>query len=176
MKTEKTVTAIITDYIRPEKLGAYKQWRNRIHETVAAAPGFIEIEPVTPSADRPNEYSVVIRFARLRDLKQWERSDTYAAYLEELKAIAERPPVRQYVEGLEVLFDKKIPYLKQVVLSTLCVYPLILLIVSLVGMVPLFADLSFPVSTLISTIPISMLMVWPALPIARRLLQKWLYA
>ena len=66
------------------------------------------------------------------------------------------------------------PYWKQVVVSIVAVYPLILLVGFVLGLVPGYAALPTSIAILISSVFVSMLMVWPMLPALTKALRNWL--
>lgn len=175
----KTVTAIITDYVQLDKLTEYKNWQKRISEASSKQDGFISSEVIAPREERPNEYTIILRFASLEKLRGWYNSEIAKQLLEELKQLVSQHSNRQYVEGLEMFLlpelTKAIPYHKRVMIGVIAVYPLILIVNTLLELLPIMRTLSFPTFLFFSVIFVSMLMTYPVMPMLNKVLSKWLY-
>lgn len=68
------VTLITQTRVLPERNGDFAEWQQRISDTVAAFPGFVDHKVIPPNPPLQNDWVVVQRFATTRDAQAWMRS------------------------------------------------------------------------------------------------------
>ena len=173
---DKTVTYVIFETIKPEFRSEYEAWLEKINARLMRATGFKGVEVHRPK-EGSTEYGIIVRFDTLANLKGWQLGPQAQALIEEARPYIEEVRT-QYFEGLGMLFHQDVharpPYWKQVVVSVVAVYPLVLLVGFVLGLMPGFNNLPQLLGVFISSVFISMLMVWPMLPLLTKALSKWL--
>lgn len=173
---DSSVTYVIFETIKPEFRLEYEAWLQEINTRLTSAPGFIGVEVSHPKADS-YEYAIIVRFSTLQYLREWQLGSQAQQLIEQgRKYITD---VRtQYFEGLGLLFHADVtarpPYWKQVLVSIVAVYPLILIVGWLLSFVPQLQTMPHALQVLISSVFVSMLMVWPMLPLLTKGLSSWL--
>ncbi len=175
------ITVMITDHIKPEKVAAFERWLIGINTARRDFPGFLSVDVIRPEDLADPQYVVLVRFDRYDRFKAWQQSEAAALWLAQLDDFVQREPDFQYASGLELWFTRpqqersvgKPPWWKQVTVSVLAVYPLILCLNWV--LVPLLGDLPRPVATLIVVLILSGLLANPVMPFVTRLFQPWLY-
>lgn len=173
---DRSVTYVIFETIKPEFRTEYEQWLTTINRQLMAAPGFVGVEVNHPRPES-NEYAIIVRFETLEQLKAWQLGPTAQQLIEQGRPYIQEVRT-QWFEGLGMLFHKDIhqrpPYWKRVVVSIIAVYPLIIVVGWLLNFVPKLDALPRPVLIFISSIFVSMGMVWPVLPWVSKQLKPWL--
>ncbi len=175
------ITVMITDHIKPEKVAAFEQWLTGINTARQGFPGFLSVDVIRPEDLSNPEYVVMVRFDSYESFKKWQQSEPAAPWLAQLHDLIRRDPDFQYASGLELWFTRpqqerpvrKPPWWKQVTVSVLAVYPLILLLNW--SMSPLLVGLPRVVTTLAVVIILSGFLAYPVMPFVTRLFQPWLY-
>ncbi|ETW93005.1 MAG: hypothetical protein ETSY1_41185 [Candidatus Entotheonella factor] len=175
------ITVMITDHIKPEKVEAFERWLTGINAARRGFPGFLSVEVIRPEDPADLQYVVLLRFDRYDSFKAWQQSEAAAPWLAQLDDFVQREPDFQYALGLELWFTRpqqqrlvrKPPWWKQVTVSVLAVYPLILCLNW--TLVPLLAGLPRWVATFIMVLILSGLLANPVMPFVTRRFQPWLY-
>jgi len=142
--------------------------------------------------DHPHlEYVVVVRFATYEDLRRWEQSTQRAEWLRRSQPLTVDRPTYRKQSGLETWFQLPghsvvvpPPKYKMAMLILFAIYPLVLVVLSLLDLIiddePFLAatvesDPEFVVSTLVSSLILTVLMTWVAMPLLTSLARRWLY-
>ncbi len=173
-------TLKIVDRVGRGRVPNNEAWLAGIHGDLKKHPGFISVD-VIRQLDLPRpEYLILVKFAAQVHLEAWQDSDEARLWLARLEKIVDEAPQLEQALGLEIWFDRgstdapQMPaFWKRVLLSIGCVYPMILLLDW--AMSPLSRSLPPEVQILIVVVPLSILLTWPVMPVASRLLRRWLY-
>ena len=172
---------MFSDHVKPNKVNDYEQWLRGIHNEAKKFEGFLEASVIKPDKSEAPEYISLVKFDNQENLIKWKESSTEAQWLEKLPDLIERTAAMQQASGLELWFARpKVlmsadppPFYKQVVLGVMTVYPMILILNVLLK--PITGNLPWLVSLFISVVILSSLLTYPVMPLATKLLSKWLY-
>lgn len=187
--TDESVTWIITHQVRPDRIEEWEEWIKGITAVAAGYPGYQGLTVIRPKAG-DNEYVNVVRFATYEDLRRLEQSPERAEWLRKLEPLVSQAPVYQTETGLEGFFmspgQEAIvppPKYKMAVLVLAAIYPLILIVVPILGWifpgqayvaVPITIGPEFFVRTLVTAVILVILMTWVAMPQLTRWARPWL--
>ncbi|MFQ5967383.1 MAG: antibiotic biosynthesis monooxygenase [Acidimicrobiia bacterium] len=187
----ESVTWVITHNVRPDQRRGFEEWLSGIAADAAQYEGSEGLTVLRPSQPTDTEYVVIARFATYEDLRRWEESPERADWLARLEPLVTEAPRYRSESGLETWFQLPghqvvvpPPKRKMAVLVLLAIYPLILIVVPLLGAllgsnaylaVPVSLTLEFFVRTLITAVILVVLMTWFAMPQLTRLFRGWLY-
>jgi antibiotic biosynthesis monooxygenase (ABM) superfamily enzyme len=183
VQRENVVTLIISDLVKRGQVEAYEAWVKGISEAVSGFEGFLGTEIIRPGTVQDREYVVIIRFMDYSHLRVWEESDLRRDWLERSKGIFSRPGILQKARGMELWFSlpgnanfaPKPAFHKQLTVSVLTVYPLIVGSGLLLRQIPGAGSLPTYISLFFSVILVSALMTWPVMPWISKKLEPWLY-
>ncbi|WP_084050962.1 antibiotic biosynthesis monooxygenase [Deinococcus hopiensis] len=172
------VTLVITEYVRPSRVAKYEDWARELHSTLARHPGFVGVHVLRGQSGNVTEYVTLVRFASRAALAAWRVSPEYAAALQQLPEFTAAEVDYRESEGLEAWFDRPTrsvapPLWKNVVVGVVGVYPLILIFNLLFA--PFTKGWPWWLAILSTTIPATLFLNWPVLPLLSRLLRRWLY-
>jgi antibiotic biosynthesis monooxygenase (ABM) superfamily enzyme len=160
--------------LRPGAEAAFEAWVHQLLEE-AGATGALQGSSVLRSGDN---FFILLRFARRRDLDRWHSSAAVQDHLrrgEALAAAADRPLVKS---GLETWFTvpglpespMPPPKWKMALVTWLALLPQVLVLGKVVP-----ATWPFPLGAAVSTAIPVVLLTWVLMPRLTRLLQRWLY-
>ena len=144
--------------------------------------GFLGVDVIRPSDHAHPEYVTIIKFDTYDHLKQWQESPVCQEWVAKSLDLLVGEAHLQKASGLELWFTlpandlrraTQPAYYKMVIVSTLVVFPLILIIKALLD--PALNRLPFLLGLLISVIIVSGLMTYPVMPWVTRVLDFWLY-
>ncbi len=189
--TDSSITWVITHHVRPGSEQQFEEWLRGINEESARFRGHQGVTILRPG-DHPHlEYVVVVRFATYEDLRRWEQSTQRAEWLRRSQPLTVDRPAYRKQSGLETWFQLPghsvvvpPPKYKMAVLVLLAIYPLILVVLTLLHLIidnepflaaPVQFNLEFVVSTLVSALILTVLMTWVAMPLLTGLASRWLY-
>ncbi len=182
LQQSEPITLIISKVVKPNRIQEYEDWQKGINQVVTGFDGFLDVNVIRPGDHIHPEYVIIVRFDTYDHLKQWQESTVCQEWVAKSRDLIVGEPNRQQASGLELWFTlpanapQRPPqpaYYKMVIVSTLVVYPLILIINALFG--PLLNRLPFLLGLLISVIILSGLMTYPVMPWMTRALGFWLY-
>ncbi len=185
--SDKTVTVIVQNLVKTEHLDRYKNWRNEVNHELASFKGFMGLEVIPPSKGKNHnnilEYHIIFRFDNHPNLKKWQESDYLKLRLKEASEFLDSAVNVQYVDGMELWYDLpkdrpalgKPPYLKQVFVVILTVYPLIIGTGWLLKVFFPMDGLNPSIAIFFNVIIVAALMTYPVMPYVTKLLQPWLY-
>ena len=189
---ETSVTWVITQNVRPEKREEFEAWLSGITEAGSHFAGHQGFTVLRPEEGSKAEYVILARFATYQDLRRWEDSTERAHWLQLLEPLVVEPPTYRTESGLETWFQlpgHKVvvppPKYKMAALILLAIYPLILIVVPLMGWVagddrsylgvPVRFSAEYLTRTLVTAVILVILMTWVAMPQLTRLARPWLY-
>ncbi len=189
--TDSSVTWVISHQVRPDRQGDFEEWLKGIIEDSAQFRGQEGATILRPGEGPHPEYVVVVRFATYDDLRRWQQSTQHAHWMRLVEPMVLERATYHTASGLETWFKLPghtvvvpPPKYKMAVLSLAAIYPLFLLVVSLLGLAvrdqPYLAasvELSpeFFVRTFVSALILIVLMTWAVMPQLTRLAGRWLY-
>jgi uncharacterized protein len=143
-------------------------------------PGHLGAQVFRPESASAGEYRIVYRFDTAEHLRAWLDSDEHAAWLERAEPHVIGPIHRQVLTGLETWFTvpgrqgtRPPPPYKMAVLTWITIFPLITLVVVVLG--PLLDGLPLVARLAITTAVTVPIMTWLVMPRVTRLLRGWLY-
>ncbi len=185
-----SVTWVITHQVRPDRRDDFEDWIAGITEEVARFPGREGVTVLRPSGESSTEYVVVVRFASYDDLRRWEESAERAEWLTRLEPLLVATSTYRTETGLETWFQLPgqravvpPPKWKMALLIILAIYPLLLIVLPLMGTVfdipylsvPITIGSEFVVRTFVTAVILVTLMTWVAMPFLTKLVRGWLY-
>lgn len=171
---------VVRRRIHPELKEPFEEWLTGIIEAASAFEGHLGAQVLRPPDPSNQDYVLLFRYATPAQLAAWQESETARDWLERGKAFTRGEAQVQTITGLEFWFQ--VPRgsghpppakHKMVVATVIGLYPLILFLV------PIFAHnlqaLPRPVSVLVTTICMVMLMTYVVMPLVTRALSRWLF-
>ncbi len=185
-----SVTWVITHEVRPDRQDDFEDWLAGITDEVGRFPGREGVTVLRPGGESSTEYVVVVRFACYEDLRRWEESPERAEWLTRLEPLLVATSTYRTETGLETWFQLPgqravvpPPKWKMALLIILAIYPLLLIVLPLMGTileipylgVPITIDSEFVVRTLVTAVILVTLMTWVAMPFLTKLFRGWLY-
>ncbi len=174
------VTAVASRRVRPGREREFEDWATGILGAVNEFPGYLGSEVFRPGDDPDDdEYRIVFRFDQASNMRAWEGSDERRRWLKRAEPLIHEEKIK-VLTGLETWFTRPSrpgepapPRYKMAVVTWLAVYPLITLILVLLG--PVLGLLPMLVRTLVLTALMVTLMTYVIMPRMTRLFSFWLY-
>ncbi len=184
-----SVTWVITHQVRPGRQDDFEEWIGGIADEAARFPGQEGMTVLRPGGESSTEYVLVVRFASYDDLRRWEESAERAEWLTRLEPLLAAESTFRTETGLETWFQlpgERVvvppPQWKMALLILAAIYPLLLIVIPLMGTVfdtpYLGVSISFGPEFLVRTFATAVilvaLMTWVAMPFLTRLFRVWL--
>ena len=184
-----SVTWVITHRVRPDRLEDFEGWIGGIVDEVARFPGHQGVTVLRPGGESGTEYVLVVRFASHDDLRRWEESAERAEWVNRLEPLLAAESTFRTETGLETWFQlpgERVvvppPKWKMALLILAAIYPLLLIVVPLMGAVfdtpylgvSITLGPEFLVRTLATAVVLVALMTWVAMPFLTKLFRVWL--
>ncbi len=185
-----SVTWVITHQVSPDRRGDFEDWIAGITDEVGRFRGREGVTVLRPGGESSTEYVVIVRFASYDDLRRWEESAERAELLTRLDPLLVAASTYRTETGLETWFQLPgqrtvvpPPKWKMALLIILAIYPLLLIVLPLMGTVfetpylgvPITIGSEFVVRTFGSAAILVTLMTWVAMPLLTKLFRGWLY-
>ena len=185
-----SVTWVITHQVHPDRRDDFENWIAGITGEVARFPGREGVTVLRPGGESSTEYVVIVRFASYDDLRRWEESAERAEWLTRLDPLLAATSTYRTETGLETWFQlpgqRSVvppPKWKMALLIILAIYPLLLIVLPLMGTVfdvpylgvPITIGSEFVVRTFVTAVILVTLMTWVAMPLLTKLFRGWLY-
>ncbi len=185
-----SVTWVITHQVRPDRRDDFEDWLAGITDEVARFPGREGVTVLRPGGESSTEYVMIVRFASYDDLRRWEESAERAEWLTRLDPLLAATSTYRTETGLETWFQLPgqravvpPPKWKMALLIILAIYPLLLVVLPLMGTVfdvpylgvPITIGSEFVVRTFVTAVILVTLMTWVAMPFLTKLFRGWLY-
>ncbi len=176
------ITLVISEVVNSDRIQEYENWQKGIHQAIKGFDGFLGVDVIRPSDHIHPEYVTIVKFDTYNNLKKWQESPVCLEWIVKSQDFIVSEAHLQKASGLELWFTmppkdhQQMPqpaYYKMVIVSTVVVYPLILIINGLLG--PVLKRLPFSLMLLISVVIVSGLMTYPLMPWVTRALGFWLY-
>jgi hypothetical protein len=184
-----SVTWVITHHVRPGRQDDFEEWIGGIVDELARFPGHEGVTVLRPGGESSTEYVLVVRFASYDDLRRWEESAERAEWLTRLEPLLAAESRYRTETGLETWFQlpgQRVvvppPKWKMALLILLAIYPLLLIVLPLMGTmfdipylgVPITIGPEFVVRTFVTAVILVALMTWVAMPLLTKLFRGWL--
>lgn len=180
MPANEPVTVTIT---RTVKVGCEAAFEKELQTFIPQAltfPGHLGVHVLKPTEDASREYVVVIKFL---DRGQWEAFQVWPEYVrwtQQLRPLLDHDPGIQELCGLESWFtlpgSKALPLLpryKMALLTWLGVYPISLLLTSLLA--PFVGRWPSSLQALVFSGAMVSMLTWLVMPLLTRVFRFWLY-
>jgi uncharacterized protein len=178
--TDGPVTTTVTRRVKPGHEPFYEQFLKGVVAAASRFPGHMGVEVFRPQTTATGEYRLVYRFDTREHLRAWLDSDERAAWLERAEPHVIGPMRTQFVTGLETWFTlpgqpdtPPPPPYKMALLTWITIFPLITLVVVVLG--PVLEELALVPRLALTTAVTVPIMTWLAMPRVTRLLRGWLY-
>ena len=180
---------MITHHVRPGRQDDFEEWIGGIGDEAARFPGQEGMTVLRPGGESSTEYVLVVRFASYDDLRRWEESAERAEWLTRLEPLLAAESTFRTETGLETWFQlpgERVvvppPKWKMALLILAAIYPLLLIVIPLMGTffdtrylgVPITLGPEFLVRTFATAVILVALMTWVAMPFLTRLFRGWL--
>lgn len=176
-------TVVINHHILDGKQNQYEDWLNEIGPICRSFIGNIDWQIVRPIPNLTFNYTIIIWFDTIENLKVWMESNERKKLIEQAKPLFAKDDTFVIKSGLDFLFaheheEQKVPVRwKQYVVTWSAIYPLSIIIPLFV--LPVLKTLNFPESKYINSFFISgvvvFIMVYFLMPNYTRLIKRWLY-
>ncbi|MCL6271767.1 hypothetical protein M3P05_17750 [Sansalvadorimonas sp. 2012CJ34-2] len=178
------VTVVVSNHVKRGKEKEFKKWASGIAKashSFSGHQGTSIVKNPENSSEKYVVYTSIFRFDNHINLAQWEESDERRQWIERLQPLITKAADYQKVNGLEYWFDipevtiaPKPPKHRMALVTLLAIYPLILLIPSIVAkLVP--PSMPWYLVTLVSCIFTVILMTWLVMPGMTRIFSFWLF-
>lgn len=178
----ESVTLLIQQKVRPEAIDRYEAWLKVIAAKAAEYAGHQGAHILRPPRGG-NEYSIIIRFASLRDAERWVDSEDRGRLLAEIADAFEQEDRYHIQPGIEFWFTPPSPAhrqpspWKQWLITTSVIWPLTMLVPALFK--PLFAAVPvlghWGISHALIAATIVALVVFLIMPRYVRAVSGWLF-
>jgi uncharacterized protein len=89
--------------IRPQVSDAFVDWQAKFHAEIAAYPGFVSLEIISPVGSLQNEWVIVQRFLDAERAASWRESTKYQNLLKELQTYTVANGIQQAKPDLSTL-------------------------------------------------------------------------
>ncbi len=174
------VTVVVTRTARPGCAEALETWLHGVGAAAEAFSGHLGLT-VLRGATRPTgrDYTLIFRFATTAELEAWERSDVRADWLRRAEPLVAASNL-QRLTGLETWFTlpggavvSPPPRWKMALVSWCVAFPLVQALNLTLG--PLLVPLPAPLRGALVGAAMVLAMTYGLMPLATRLVSKWLY-
>jgi antibiotic biosynthesis monooxygenase (ABM) superfamily enzyme len=179
----QSASVVITHHIAEGKQAEYEKWLELIGPVARKSKGNLDWQIVRPIPKLTFNYTVIIRFDTIENLRQWMESDERKNLINKAASLLSKEDHYEIKTGVDFLFAPennriKVPVRwKQYLVTWSAIYVLSSLIPLLV--LPLLRSLPLPTNRLIDSFFISgiivFLMVYLVMPNYTKLIKKWLY-
>ena len=174
-------SVVINHHILEGKQHLYEEWLNEVGPICKSYEGNIDWQIIRPIPNLTFNYTVIIRFDSIENLRNWMESDDRKTLIEKVKPLFTKDDNYYIKSGLDFLFrpeNQKAPARwKQYLVTWSAIYPLSLLIPLLV--LPVLKKLNFADNKFIDSFFISgcvvFIMVYILMPRYTKLIREWLY-
>jgi antibiotic biosynthesis monooxygenase (ABM) superfamily enzyme len=180
----EVVTLVIKHRVKAGQEASYEQWLRRIVTIASGYPGHLGVDVIRSTAGGLKLFTCVLRFHSTQAMQAWLDSDQRRALVEEAAPMLADGDQTQVNPHNEFWFTPgsdeaaQPPRWKQACVSFLVILPLTLFVP--LFWAPLFQRVpwlsGYVASTALITITIVLLVVYPLMPAATRLLAPWLNA
>ncbi|WP_417454637.1 antibiotic biosynthesis monooxygenase [Kiloniella sp.] len=187
--TNNPVVLAVTDHVPLTEQDRYEALVDELHQLFKTEDGFLSVDTVRYNRDRQMEYTVLSRWVDEVSAKKWRENPRIKNVLMQIETITGGAADMVVASGVGLWFDhirfdhmEEItsedtepglpPIWKRIVLSVIGVYPMLILLLELIG--PIIGFLPRLAQDFILVVVLSALLTWPVMPFLSRLLRPWL--
>ncbi len=186
-----SVTAVVSDHVRPGKERDFEQWVMGIAEELEEFGGLIGHTTIRASGDVHPEYVTVIRFASDAELRRWEESPQLEDWLKLKEPLILGDSTFRSQDGMVTWFTLPghhlvvpPPQYKMALVAYVGISALLLSLLPVLGLLlgnqpylaaPIRFTPQFVTSMLFSALILTSLMTWVAMPLLTWLTRRWLF-
>jgi uncharacterized protein len=174
------VTSVIRRLVKPGREGEFEQWVRGISRVAARFPGHLGINIFRPRDPAHPEYLLILQFDREENLRGWLESDVRRDWIRRSEDLTQGPEQRTQVSGLEHWFTlpgrpvpQPPPRFKMAILTVAAAWPIVMGVSVLLGAI--LPGLGMAGGTLLTTVVLTALLTYVAMPNLTRLFYGWLY-
>ena len=183
---DNPVVLAVTDYVPLAAQVRYEALVDDLHQLFKAEHGFLSVDTVRYNQSHQMEYTVLSRWVDEAAAKKWRDNPRIKTVLRQIEDITGGAADMVVSSGFGLWFDHPQggtsvrtepnlpPFWKRVVLSVIGVYPMLILLLELIG--PHIGSLPRLLQDFILVVVLSALLTWPVMPWLSRLLKPWLMA
>lgn len=175
----ESVTLVVRHQVSPRHVSDYEVWLKRVVTTASQYPGHLGVDVVRSRLTSLEQFTCVLRFARLEQLQKWLESE------ERRQLVTEVEPLLHAGEHLQVTKNPafwfvtqsgRAPRWKEACVTFLVIMPLSLLVPVLwQPLIQQFTWLGgYVPSNVLITMSIVLLVVYLFMPLATRVFAAWL--
>lgn len=173
-------TVIVRQRVAYKDQKTYENWLDVFHHKLKQYPCFASVDVVRRDDGGGINFLILATFETSDAVASWLGSESLRELRQRLDKIAGTKRSIQQVTGKAIWFDddatpnvNHAPYWKRVLISIICVYPLL-------AVLRLISDtylgfLSINLLTLLNVSVMAMLLAYPVMPLALRLSHNWLF-
>ena len=182
MRTPEPVTTIFARVVKSDRIQDFEVWLSGINEVVRQFDGYLGMDVIRPGDHSHPEYAIILRFEDYDDLKGWQESPDRLEWVEKSNDMTVGDLHVQEAHGLESWFtlpgrqSTVLPpaKYKMAVLTVTAIYPLILLVGTLITLLP--QEPPQLIATLITVMLVGASMTYFVMPWVTRLFRFWLFS
>src|SRR5262245_30513499 len=172
------VTAVIRRLVKPGCEARFEEWVRGISPVAASFPGHLGINIFRPTDPAHPEYLLILQFDREENLRGWLESDVRRDWIRRSDEFTQGPEQRTHVSGLEHWFTlpgRPVPLppprLKMAILTVAAAWPIVMGVNVLLGAI--LPGIGMPSGTLLTTLVLTALLTYVAMPNLTRLFYGW---
>lgn len=176
-------SVVISHHILDGKQEEYEEWLKKIGPLSQMAKGHIDWQIIRPISNLTYNYTVIIRFDSIENLKRWMESQQRKDLINEVSPLFTKDDKYYIKSGLDFLFTPDSgstnPPLrwKQFLVTWSAIYPLSIIIPIL--LLPILRLIGLPQNRFLDALFVScvivFIMVYFLMPNYTRLIKSWLY-
>lgn len=176
------VTVVFARDVKPDCVDEFEKWINGIKEVIRQFDGYQGMDVIRPGDHAHPEYVIVLRFDDYPCLRAWMASPEREEWVEKSKPLTIGETFIQEAHGFEPWFTlpehhhapSAPPKHKMAALTILAIYPLLLVVSSLLGLL-LGHLIHRTLVILLTVIVLVPLMTYYVMPWVTGLFRGWLY-
>ncbi|MEO1427779.1 MAG: antibiotic biosynthesis monooxygenase [Cyanobacteria bacterium J06632_19] len=178
-QANQEVTAVISHYIRAGRESGYEEWLQGISQVARQFEGHSGLTILRPKPGCKEEYVIILRFDKYKNLCQWMRSPERKEWIERAQPLIDKPENVQILTGLEALVslpnttNPPPPKYKTAFVTWIGVFVCSSILGYFLG--PLVANLPYLLRQAIMTGITVLLLAYVVMPRLTRLFYKWLH-
>ncbi len=176
-------SAVISHHILDGKQGLYEDWLKEIEPLCRNSVGHIDWQIIRPIPNLTFNYTVIIRYDTVENLKNWMASDTRKKLIEKAKPFFAKEDHYAIKSGLDFMFQtadetvKSPVRWKQYLVTWSAIFPLSMLIP--LAVIPVLRTFNVPDYKFINSFFVSgvivFIMIYLLMPRYTKLIRNWLY-
>ncbi len=186
-KSAEPVSVVFAREIKPDRIADFEQWIIDIGKEIRQFDGYRGKEVIRPGDHIHTEYVIIARFDTYDQLKAWLESPERKTWVERSREMTVGEVFVQEAHGLEPWFTlpehqewtahsaavRPPAKYKMAVLTAVCIYPLLLLVSTILG--ELLSGLPRFLIILATVLTLVTLMTYLVMPWVTGLFRFWLY-